>query len=155
MNTDRRQLLSHLQRAAFLAGIAAVAVSEPAHAFLFNASVMKPAARDFGFGPRESSNEKYTVYMKPLEALRLQELQTVRLLVLDATGRPVQGARISVAAGMPEHGHGVPTQPQVESLGGGMYDIEGLRFSMGGWWELKLAIETPAGTDRVTFNLDL
>jgi hypothetical protein len=36
-----------------------------------------------------------------------------------------------------------------------VYEIEGVRFSMGGWWELKLAIESPAGVDSVTFNLSL
>jgi hypothetical protein len=57
---------------------------------------------------------------------------------------------------MPEHGHGLPTQPRVRrALGDGVYEIEGLRFNMGGWWELKLAIESPAGADSVTFNLSL
>jgi hypothetical protein len=26
---------------------------------------------------------------------------------------------------------------------------------MGGWWELRLAIESPSGTDTITFNLNL
>lgn len=156
MNPNRRQILRQLRRAVFLAGIAGVALAEPAEAFLFSASVSKPALHEFGFGPRESANHKYTVYLKPLETLRLRKLQNVRVLVLDATGRPVENASISVDGGMPEHGHGLPTQPQVQrSLGGGMYDIEGLRFSMGGWWELKLAIDSPAGADDVTFNLSL
>ena len=156
MNTNRRQFLRRLRRAVFFAGIAGVALADPAHAFPFGASVAKPAAREFGFGPRESANHKYTVYLKPMEALRLRKLQTVRVLVLDAMGRPVENASISVDGGMPEHGHGLPTQPQVRrSLGGGMYDIEGLRFSMGGWWELKLSIEAPGSADRVTFNLSL
>jgi len=156
MSTNRRQFLRQLRRAAFFAGIAGVAFTPSADAFLFRASVAKPAAQEFGFGPRESANHKYTAYLKPAEVLRLRKLQTVRVLVLDATGRPVENAKISVDGGMPEHGHGLPTQPQVQrSLGGGMYDIEGLRFSMGGWWELKLSIETPESSDRVTFNLSL
>jgi hypothetical protein len=36
-----------------------------------------------------------------------------------------------------------------------VYEIEGVRFSMGGWWELKLAIDSAAGADTVTFNLSL
>ena len=45
------------------------------------------------------------------------------------------------------------TQPQVtrERPDGG-YLIEGMKFSMTGWWEIKLAIDGPAGADRVTFN---
>ena len=156
MNPNRRQALRRLQRAVFFAGLVGVAFAEPAHAFLSRASVAKPAAQEFGFGPRESARQMYTVYLRPTEVLRLRKLQTVRVLVLDATGRPVENARITVDGGMPEHGHGLPTQPQVHrSLGGGMYDIEGLRFSMGGWWEVKLAIESPAGADRVTFNFDV
>ena len=27
-----------------------------------------------------------------------------------------------------------------------------MKFSMTGWWELKLAIDGPQGADRVTFN---
>ena len=157
MTTDRRQTLLRLQRAVFFAGLAAVAVSEPVEAFsFFRQAVHKPESREFGFGPRESTGQMYTVYMKPTEVLTLRKPQTVRVLVLDAMGRPVENAIISVDGGMPEHGQGLPTQPQVQrSLGGGMYDIEDLRFSTGGWWELKLSIDSAQGSDRVTFNLAL
>ena len=78
------------------------------------------------------------------------------MLIVDARDQPVEGATISVDGGMPEHSHGLPTRPVVKRyLGNGVYEIEGLRFSMGGWWELKLAIDAPAGSDRVTFNLSL
>ena len=155
MNPNRRQALRRLQRAAFFAGIAAVALATPVDAFLFK-TVQKPDVNEFGFGPRESAGQKYTVYLRPTEQIKLRKLQSLRVLVLDAMGRPVENARISVDGGMPEHGHGLPTQPKVErSLGGGMYDIEGVRFSMGGWWELKLAIEAPQGADRVTLNISL
>ena len=118
--------------------------------------MQKPAAQEFGYGPRESAHGTYTVFLRPNEVLRLRKLQTLRVLVVDAAGRPVEDARITVDGGMPEHGHGLPTQPRVEgTLGGGMYDIEGLRFSMGGWWEVKLTIDSPRGSDRVTFNLTL
>ena len=57
---------------------------------------------------------------------------------------------------MPQHGHGLPTRPRVtRSLGDGIYEIEGVRFNMGGWWEFKLAITAPTGSDVVTFNLNL
>jgi hypothetical protein len=80
----------------------------------------------------------------------------VPVLITDAGGRPVEQAAIKVDGGMPEHGHGLPTQPRLgRSLGGGVYEIDGVRFSMGGWWEFKLAIESPAGADSVTFNLSL
>ena len=63
---------------------------------------------------------------------------------------------ITIDGGMPEHGHGLPTRPRVtKDLGNGSFEISGVRFNMGGWWELKLTIQTPAGTDTVTFNLSV
>jgi hypothetical protein len=98
----------------------------------------------------------YTATLEPQQPLRRRELQKVVVRVLDAAGRPIEGASISVDGGMPEHMHGLPTRPRVtRSLGAGLYEIEGVRFSMGGWWELKLAIESSAGADSVTFNLSL
>ena len=92
----------------------------------------------------------------PREPLRLRMLQAFAVRIVDANGRPIDGASIAVDGGMPEHNHGLPTQPRVtKSLGGGVYEIDGVRFSMGGWWELKLAIDSPAGADSVTFNLSL
>ena len=155
MTRTERPSLSTLQRAAFFAGVAGVAFAGPLHAGLFSV-VERPAAREFGIGPRASTNRLYKATLQPAQALRLRQLQTVPVLVVDAEGRPVEGARISVYGGMPEHSHGLPTRPVVKRyLGNGIYEIEGLRFSMGGWWELKLAIETARGTDRVTFNLAL
>ncbi len=71
-------------------------------------------------------------------------------------GAPVKVARIGIDGGMPQHGHGLPTAPQVtKDLGGGRYLVEGMRFNMPGWWELDLAIDSAAGADAVTFNLVL
>ena len=62
-------------------------------------------------------------------------------------------ARIAVDGGMPQHGHGLPTRPRVtRELGDGSYLLEGMKFSMTGWWEIKLAIDAAEGTDKVTFN---
>jgi hypothetical protein len=74
----------------------------------------------------------------------------------DREGRPVHPARIAVDGGMPAHGHGLPTQPKVtEYLGDGRYLVSGVRFNMAGAWVWRLAIETPDGADRVTFDLDI
>ncbi|WP_160110182.1 hypothetical protein [Caballeronia choica] len=34
----------------------------------------------------------------------------------------------------------------------GGYLIEGMKFSMSGWWEIKLAIDGADGADRVSFT---
>jgi hypothetical protein len=68
----------------------------------------------------------------------------------DAQGQPVKGARFSVGGGMPQHGHGFPTQPRVtREFEDGSYLLEGMKFSMSGW----LGIEAAPGPDRVTFNI--
>jgi hypothetical protein len=74
----------------------------------------------------------------------------------DAEGRPVEAAVIGVDGGMPQHGHGLPTAPQVTTdLGDGKFAVEGMKFNMPGWWEIDLSIDGPAGADSITFNLVL
>jgi hypothetical protein len=71
-------------------------------------------------------------------------------------GEKVEGAVIAVDGGMPQHGHGLPSAPQMtQQLGEGRYRIEGMKFSMSGWWELRFDISSAAGADSVTFNLVL
>jgi transcriptional regulator GlxA family with amidase domain len=120
------------------------------------AGAVRPSSRDFGLGPRPSAKQVYTARLEPRQPVRVRELMTIPVRIADAQGRPLEGARISVDGGMPEHGHGLPTHPRVSrALGDGVYEIQGVRFNMRGWWELKLAIESPAGADSVTFNLSL
>ncbi|HMQ57982.1 MAG TPA: FixH family protein [Rhizobiaceae bacterium] len=71
-------------------------------------------------------------------------------------GAAVDGATIAIDGGMPQHGHGLPTSPQMtKALGDGRYLVEGVRFNMGGWWEFKLVIDAGGVRDAVTFNLVL
>lgn len=115
-----------------------------------------PAPSEFGLGPRRSANGAYTASLIPDGELVLRKLQTVRIAVADSTGSPVENAAIVVDGGMPAHGHGLPTQPRVtRTLGNGEYLVEGLRFNMSGWWEIKLDVDGDMGQDRITFNLDL
>lgn len=77
--------------------------------------------------------------------------------VTGADGRAVLGATIEVDGGMPEHGHGLPTSPRAEAAGvPGGYFIKGMKFSMTGWWVLKLNVVAPDGRrDQITFNVVL
>ena len=73
-----------------------------------------------------------------------------------AAGAPVTGAAISIDGGMPQHGHGLPTKPQVtRELGSGDYLVEGMKFNMGGWWVVKFHVTAAAGRDSIAFNLKL
>jgi YtkA-like len=116
----------------------------------------RPAASEFGLGPRTSAAGRYVARLEPAQPLRPRQMQTVRLVVRDADGRAIDEAQIAIDGGMPEHGHGLPTRPRVtRSLGDGIYEIEGVRFNMGGWWEFRLAITSSRGIDTVTFNLGI
>jgi hypothetical protein len=103
---------------------------------------------------RPSVDNKYVVTLQPpARPAAINQLHAWQVKVTSPAGAPVAHAHIQVDGGMPQHGHGLPTRPQVtRGLPDGGYLIEGMKFSMTGWWEIKLAIDGPAGTDRVTFN---
>ena len=103
---------------------------------------------------RPSAEHKYLVTLQPpARPAAINQLHAWRVRVASPAGVPVAHARILVDGGMPQHGHGLPTRPQVtQELPDGGYLIEGMKFSMTGWWEIKLAIDGPAGADRITFN---
>lgn len=143
---------------AALALVAAVAVTGCGHLMMMRhgGNVARPAETEFGTGPRASASRQFTATLQPDQPLRPRRMQTVRVAITDAAGAPVDGASIQIDGGMPQHGHGLPTRPRVtRALGNGLYEIEGVRFNMGGWWELKLAINAASGSDVVTFNLAL
>lgn len=78
------------------------------------------------------------------------------LHVETAEGQPVENATIAVDGDMPEHGHGLPTRPQVtEYLGNGDYLVEGIKFQMGGLWVMDFTITSDSLTDAVHFNMKL
>jgi hypothetical protein len=116
----------------------------------------RPATTEFGLGPRASAQGHYVATLAPERQLRPRQMQTVRVTIVDGDGRAIDGATLTIDGGMPQHGHGLPTRPRVtRTLGAGTYEIEGVRFSMGGWWEFKVAIAADRGADTVTFNLAL
>ena len=137
---------------------AAIAVTGCGHLMMMThgGDVARPAASEFGTGPRASASRQFTATLQPDQPLRPRRMQTLRVAITDAAGAPVDDATIQIDGGMPQHGHGLPTKPRVtRALGNGLYEIEGVRFNMGGWWEFKLAINSPTGSDIVTFNLAL
>jgi hypothetical protein len=86
----------------------------------------------------------------------LNQIHTWTIHVETADGQPVDNADITVDGGMPQHGHGLPTSPQVtQNLGNGDYLVEGMKFQMLGWWEMRFHINAGEQRDTVTFNLTL
>ena len=144
-----RYLLAGLGLAALLAGILAI--------------VYLTAPRSAQFAGLDVSRSKTTAsglfvasFQPERGVVRQGELQSWLLTLKTVKGAPVEGAAITVSGGMPQHSHGLPTSPQAtDYLGDGRYRIDGLKFTMSGWWQLRFAISAAAGSDTVVFNVVL
>jgi hypothetical protein len=113
------------------------------------------APRDLDLSLRHPSAQgRYVVQMEPPAAVpAINQIHAWRIKLSSPDGSPIRHAQIAVDGGMPQHGHGLPTKPQVtRELADGTYLMEGMKFSMTGWWEIKLAIQAAEGADTVVFN---
>jgi hypothetical protein len=97
---------------------------------------------------------RYLVQMDPpASAPAINQIHSWQIRISTADGTPVRNARVAVDGGMPQHGHGLPTRPQVRpEADAGAYRMDGMKFSMSGWWTIKLAIEAVDGADTAVFN---
>jgi hypothetical protein len=92
-------------------------------------------------------------YQNSQNAETINEIFNWTIHVEKADGTPVEDAEISIQTLMPQHGHGMPTDPQItKNLGNGDYMLEGLKYSMPGWWKETLTITAGDQTDVVSFN---
>jgi hypothetical protein len=106
---------------------------------------------------RTTANGLYIAAIEPeIPEIKQGEMHSWIFTVKTPDGKPVDDATITIGGGMPDHKHGLPTSPEMtDHLGDGRYRIEGMKFSMSGWWELRFDISAAAGADTVTFNLVL
>lgn len=120
---------------------------------LVSACMSPPANLDTSLD-RPTLEGRYRIRLQPpASAPAINQMHAWEVTVATPDGQPVRQARIAVDGGMPQHGHGLPTKPRVtRELGEGRYLIEGMKFSMTGWWEIKLAVQAAPGADKVTFN---
>jgi hypothetical protein len=104
---------------------------------------------------RLSNQGLYRVSYAPNRSpLTFNQIHSWTIHVATPDGQPVTDATITVDGGMPQHGHGLPSQPQVtRHLGGGDYLAEGMKFQMGGWWVVDFSIDAANQHDTVRFNM--
>lgn len=122
-----------------------------------------PAATNQSEAPAEAPNSSLTdnglyriSFTSALDPIGINQLHSWTVHVETADGRPVEDAQITVDGGMPAHGHGLPTQPQVtQNLGNGDYLLEGVRFQMPGAWVMRFDVSADGQSDGVTFELAL
>lgn len=129
---------------------------------LVSMAVLAAALTACGTPPRDldlslrhpSAQGRYVVQMEPpVASPAINQIHSWQIRVSSPDGTPVRNARIAVDGGMPQHGHGLPTRPQVtREVADGTYAMEGMKFSMTGWWEIKLAIQAAEGADTAVFN---
>jgi len=91
-----------------------------------------------------------------VESLDINRMHKWRITVTDRQGHAVSGASIEIEGGMPEHDHGLATNPRMTAeRAPGEYLIEGMKFHMNGYWEIILSIRTPAASEVVKFDLTI
>jgi len=138
------------------AAIGAVVIAAVALAVWMIVPAAVPSNLDLS---RSKASEKrlYTVSIEPEAGpFKQGEMHSWLITLKSAEAAPVEDAKIAVDGGMPQHHHGLPTSPAVTAhLGSGKYRLEGVKFNMSGWWELRLAIDAAAGSDKATFNIVL
>jgi hypothetical protein len=124
----------------------------------FAARMMAPPPSDLDLAL--SKPTEHGLYVAALAAgqtpVPVGTLHTWTVKVTTPDGQPVATRSITIDGGMPQHGHGLPTQPEVTTdLGDGSHLIEGMKFNMAGWWTLTVSIDGAQGPDKATFNLVL
>ena len=103
-----------------------------------------------------SKQGKFVVRMEPpASGPAINQMHSWQVRVNNAAdGAPVSQAVIAFEGGMPQHGHGFPTRPRVtRELSPGVYALEGMKFSMTGWWDMRLAIRAGDSADTAEFNV--
>ncbi|GJQ36900.1 MAG: hypothetical protein JETCAE01_29100 [Anaerolineaceae bacterium] len=115
-----------------------------------------PANLDYST-TRLSENGLFKVsYTASTGTVPVNQLHQWTLHIETVDGQPVEDATIAVDGDMPQHGHGLPTQPRVtKNLGGGDYLVDGMKFQMGGWWVMDFNITANGQTDAVHFDMML
>ncbi len=67
---------------------------------------------------------------------------------------PLKNVDVRVDAQMPEHQHGMVTQPKLERVGD-RFRVEGMQFHMSGLWELYVDISVGGVTERAQFRIEM
>lgn len=98
---------------------------------------------------------KIEIYSE-LSPLRINTIHSWHIRVLDRDGEILELEELNVFGGMPEHDHGLPTQPEVTMrLYNGDYLLEGVRFHMQGHWELQIEFQYAGVDDTAIIDFDL
>jgi hypothetical protein len=104
-----------------------------------------------------SAHKHFNVMYESLSGrLPLNKIHSWKLTVKSDKGNTVNVAKITVVGDMPEHGHGMPTNPEIsKDAPAGVYRVDGMKFSMPGWWVITFNIKVGEMQDSVSFNVQI
>ena len=116
--------------------------------------------------PRPTQLKKYVVELAVVpEPPKMGELFVVEAVVTDRDGVPLDDGKVALDARMPQHGHGMETDPvddpgQCDAAGkcthvGGKYRAEGFKFHMTGGWTITVDVDGPRGPDSTSFVYEM
>ena len=127
--------------------------------FLFSAPAWTEnnSARPMDEISKLSDKQHFQVqFTSNLNLIVINTMHAWTLHIQNSSGESVTDATVQIKGGMPAHDHGLPTRPRItQNLGNGDYLLEGMKFHMGGQWQVTLTIQQGRISDRVTFNLNL
>jgi len=103
----------------------------------------------------ESGQYRFTLYSKPAP-IPYGKIHQWVLKAETKAGVAVTNTKLYVNGGMPAHRHGFPTRPVVKKhLGNGEYLVEGIKFTMPGYWEMRFTMKIENKRERVIFKINL
>ncbi|HAK52878.1 MAG TPA: auxin-binding protein [Gammaproteobacteria bacterium] len=95
-------------------------------------------------------------YSSAINPIAINKMHEWILDIKTSDGTPVTDAEVVINGGMPAHNHGLPTSPKVtQNLGQGKYRVEGVRFHMSGYWEMRVTVKANGIEDTVVISLEL
>jgi hypothetical protein len=106
---------------------------------------------------RVSSDTGYSIAVySQLSPIEINKIHSWIIEITDRNNRPLKSANIEMIGGMPDHDHGLPTEPQVtEEVEPGKYLLEGVRFHMQGKWQIIFTIKENGNKDQAILELQL
>ncbi len=99
----------------------------------------------------------FVVELEPrTRPIPLAQLHEWTLRVERSDGEVVSPSHLRLAGGMPAHGHGLVTAPRVTRvLSDREWLVEGMKFHMGGAWELRVEVVADGVGDLAVFDIDV
>lgn len=146
--------MPHLRCFAVVLGLVSLASNAVAFDLFGKTAMARPEALDLSSSVSSRGGYYSASYRLETECPPMNEIHSWELALIDRDGNPLDGADVTVDAGMPEHLHGMMTQPQIsDETQPGQFRVDGMNFHMPGWWVITLDVSKGRGRDLAYFNI--